>query len=352
VQPTPQPVAQPTPSQPASPLDNYFRAMAAAFNRGRAGDLDAMYEFQLSSGVWTVDVDEGQCKVYRGRIADSPTVDVIMSDDDYVKLASGQLNPRAAIQGGRLKIRGELDFAGKIPEVFGAWAGQAGSANLPDFTPAPPRFQVPAPVSSSAGPVNPSFVNGSFDHYQPYVRNGETLFWREFPERYGAGWSLQIISEVKNRAAHILDSGVFGKFAQQYFHGNGHDYHINGTHSQVITGRYGFDLVLFQSIKAQPGREYKFSGSVVTFFRGPGTPPAHNKIIKTLGIDPSGGRDFSAGSVIWGERDGIDNQWRTPSVRAKAQADALTLFIRIQNTEQDVGRTDLNTIHLDNFKLE
>lgn len=351
-QPAPETPPTPSPTQSPLPLDKYFRAMAAAFDRGRAGDLDAVYEFQLSSGIWTLDVNEGQCRVYRGRIDDSPTLDVIMSDEDYLKLAQGQLDTRRAIQEGRLKLRGELDFATKIPVAFGAWAGQADSSNLPDFTPAPPPFQPPAKVNSSAGPVYPALVNGSFDHYQPYVQNGQAVFWREFPQRYGAGWTLQIISEKEDGAAHLLDSGVFGKFAQEYFHGNGHDYHIHGTHSQVITGRYGFDLVLYQSVKAQPGREYKFSGSVVTFFRGPGTPPVNDKIIKTIGIDPAGGRDFNAGSVIWGERDGIDNHWRYPSLNVKAQADAITVFIRIENTEPDVGRTDLNTIHLDNFKLE
>lgn len=361
VKPAPQPVVPtppiqsapaPAPSQAPSPLDNYFRAMAAAFNRGQAGKLDAVFEFQLSSGIWTVDVYEGSIKVYRGRVDDSPTVDVIMSDNDYVKLAQGQLDPRRAIQDGRLKIRGEMNFAAQIPTVFGAWAGQAGAANLPNFSPAPAPFQPPALVSSAAGMVNPSLVNGSFDEVQPYVRDGQPVFWREFPERYGAGWWLQVISEVKDSAAHLLDSGTFAKFAQQYFHGNGHDYHIHGKHSQVITGRYGFDLVLFQPVKVQPGRDYTFSGSVVTFFRGPNPPAVDNKIFKTIGIDPTGRRDFRAGSVVWGERDGVDNKWRYPSLRVKAQTDAITVFIRIENTEGDVGQTDLNTIHLDNFKLE
>ncbi len=355
-QPQPQPVTPPAPqsapAEPASPLDNYFRAMAQAFNPGKAGGLDAVFEFQLTSGNWTVDVNNGRCQVYKGKVDPSSTVDVIMNDQDYIKLAQGQLDPQAAIQSGRLKIRGEYKLAGQIPAAFGAWANLANSANLPAFSAAPAPYQPPALVASAAGPVNPSFLNGSFDNYQPYVRDGKEVFWREFPERFGASWSLQIISEVADRAAHLLDSGMFAKFAQAYFHGNGHDYHIHGQHSQVITGRYGFDLVLFQPVKAQPGRDYTFSGSVVTYFKGPNPPAVDNKIFKRIGIDPTGGRDYRSASVVWGERDGVDNQWRYPALKVKAQADAVTVFIRIENAEGDVGQTDLNTIHLDNFKLE
>ena len=57
-------------------------------------------------------------------------------------------------------------------------------------------------------------------------------------------------------------------------------------------------------------------------------------------------------TVVWGERDGKDNEWRYPKIKAKAQAAAITVFIRLENVEPDVGITELNTVHLDNFKLE
>jgi hypothetical protein len=111
-------------------------------------------------------------------------------------------------------------------------------------------------------------------------------------------------------------------------------------------------VVFLQTVAAQPGREYTFKGSIVNFYRGTNPPPVHDKIFKTIGIDPTGGRDYTSSNVIWGERDGRDNEWRYPSIRAKAKGDAVTVFIRLENTEYDVGRTDLNIIHLDDFKLE
>ncbi|GAB4434552.1 MAG: hypothetical protein Kow0031_16270 [Anaerolineae bacterium] len=333
-------------------MDRYVRAMVSGYQAGAAGSFKAYYEFHLKGdqgGDWTIHVDAGQCRAYRGSVVDSATVELFMNSDDFKALARGQFDARAAIKSGRMDVWGELTLAEKIFQIFGPWADKLNSA--PPFATPPPPYQPPAQVSSSAGMVYPQFVNGGFEYYQPYIKDGAPRFWREFPERYGAGWTLQIIKEGSDGAAHIMDSGAFAKFAQKYFHGNGHDYHIQGRHSQVITGRYSYDLVLHQSIKATPGKEYTFKGSIVTFFRGPGTPPGHNKIFKTLGIDPTGGTNYSAGSVVWGERDGEDNKWKYPSVRVKAQGDAITLFIRISSTEE-VDKTDLNTVHMDDFKLE
>ena len=59
-------------------------------------------------------------------------------------------------------------------------------------------------------------LNGSFDDYQPYMREDEHKYWREFPESYGARWDLVLISEA-DRRIHPMDSGTFGKFTQKYF---------------------------------------------------------------------------------------------------------------------------------------
>ena len=351
-QPKPEPQPQPVPGGPETEIDRYVRAMVTGFQAGKAGNFEAIYEFHLQGddgGSYTIDVNDGVCRAFRGRIVESSTVELFMSNDDFKKLARGQFNAKAAIKAGRLDVWGEFELAQKIFEFFKPWAGNLGSA--PPFATPPSPFQLPAQVSSSAGMVHPHVVNENFEHYQPYIKDGSPRFWREFPERYGVGWTLQIIDEGKNGAAHIMDSGAYGKFTQKYFRGNGHDYHIQGRHSQVITGRYSYDLVLHQTFKAEPGRNYKFKASTVTFFRGPGTPRANDKIFKTVGIDPTGGNDYTAGSVVWSARDGIDNEWRYPSIQAKAKADAVTLFIRITSTEE-VGKTDLNTVHIDKCSVE
>ena len=91
---------------------------------------------------------------------------------------------------------------------------------------------------------------------------------------------------------------------------------------------------------------------IVSFYKGTSGERKDGVVFKTIGIDPTGGRDWSSPKVIWGERDGTDNAWRYPSVQATAQATAITVFIRLENTEKDVGETELNIVHVEHFTLE
>jgi putative sterol carrier protein len=351
---TPPPASpQPTPPPTTPAIADYVQAMPKGFRPDKAGGLRVTYQFQLTgatTGTWTVAVADRTCTVTSGQTA-PPSVAITMSESDFVKLAQGQLNTTDAYRQGKVKINGDLALAAKITDLFGPWAGFVGVTPTP--TPAPTPSSPPSPQPPSPTPVNPTLLNGSFDDYQPYIRDGAAQFWKEpqFPERYGTGWTVVVISEP-GRRVHLMDSEVFGKFTQKYFGGHGRDYHIHGTHSQVVTSRNAFDVVFMQTVAAQPGREYSFTGSIVSFYKGTSGVQMDGKIFKTIGIDPTGGHDYASPNVIWGERDGKDNAWRYPVVKAKAQANAITVFIRLENIEPDVGVTELNTIHLDNFRLE
>lgn len=355
--PSPAPSPQPSPPPSTEPtLADYVQAMPAGFRSQRASGLYATYQFQFNEGgTWTVTVANQTCTVSEGGTR-SPTVIIGLSGTDFVKLSQGQLDTTQAYRQGKIRIGGDLNLAARIPEIFGPWAEavKPGSSPAPTPQPSPAPSPQPSPrPTTPTGPVNPTLLNGGFDEYQPYIRKGEAKVWKEpqFPERYGADWTLQLISEA-DRRIHVMDSETFGRFTQKYFGGGGRDYHIEGRHSQVITSRYGFDLVLMQTVAAEPGRDYTFSGSIVSFYKGTSGERADGKIFKTLGVDPTGGRDYNGANVVWGERDGRDNEWRYPKLRATAKAEAITVFIRLENVEPDVGSTELNIVHLDDFKLE
>ncbi|MBN1994694.1 MAG: SCP2 sterol-binding domain-containing protein [Anaerolineae bacterium] len=354
VPPSPQPIPpppEPVPSPAQPTLSDYVRAMPKGFRPDRAGTLQATYQFQLTgvgSGTWTVFVANRTCSVAEGSTP-LPSVAIGMSGTDFIKLAQGQLDTNQAYRQGKIRIGGDLNLAARIPDIFGPWANFVAVSPTPAPTPTP----APPPSPQPTGPINPTLLNGSFDDYQPYVRDGEAKVWKEpqFSEQYGAHWTLQLISEVKSRV-HLMDSGTFGRFTQKYFGGGGLDYHIHGKHSQVVASRYGFDLVFFQTVAAQEGREYTFRGSIVSFYKGTSGERADGKIFKTIGLDPTGNREWNRPSVIWGEGDGKDNEWRYPVVRTVARTNAITVFIRLENTERDVGQTELNIVHLEDFRLE
>ncbi len=326
---------------------DYIQAMPKGFQPTKAGNLQAVYQFQLADSnrsVWTVVVANQTCTVSEGETK-LPVVRIQMSSANFIKFAQGSLNPIQAFQQGILKFIGDTNLANKFIGLFIPWASYVTPA------PVPPPSPVPAtPIPSTA---TAALLNGSFDDYQPYLRDGQPLVWKEsqYPECYGANWALDLVSEGKSRL-HLMDSGIFALFAQKYFRGNGHDYHIHGTHSQVITSRYSFDLVFKQTVMAQLNRTYTFKGAIVSYYRGPGGVKGDGNIFKRIGLDPTGGNDYRSANVLWGERNGNDKQWFYPSIQAKAQASAITVFIRLENIEKDAGETDLNTIHLDNFVLE
>ena len=350
----PEPASPPSTPAPAAPsVADYVAAMPNGLRADRVGGLQVTYQFKLNGadgGSWIVSVANRKATVFTG--PGSANVTISMSGSDFIKLSEGKLNTTQAYRQGKVQISGDVNLASRLADIFGPWAGTVGSAPTPAPAPAPSPAPKPAPAPAP-GSTYSRLMNGSFDEYQPFVYEGEAKVWKEpqFPEEYGKYWTLGIHDEGKGRHGRI-NSGVFGPFTQKYFGGGGRDYHIEGHHSQVITSRYSFKITLSQTVAAQAGRNYTFSGSLVSFYKGTSGERADGKIFKALGIDPTGGQDYNSSNVIWTERDGKDNEWRYPSITAKAQAEAITVHILLENIEKDVGSTELNIIHLDAFKLE
>lgn len=367
--PAPTPTPAPAPTQPT--IGDYVRAMPKGLRADRARGVSLVFQFQLSpGGMWTVGVVDGGAQVGQGQPY-PPHVTIAMSSADFIKLAQGQLDAVAAYQRGQIRISGDVRQAARLPELFAPWAGSLGSPTptpvpvpsptpvptptpVPVPTPAPTPSPTPSPTPTPApGGVNATLLNGSFDDYQPYIRDGEAKVWKEsqFPEEFGKNWTLSLIDEGKGRL-HLMNSGVFGRFTQKYFGGSGLDYHQHGRYSQVVTSRYRFDLAFQQTVAAKPGQSYTLKGMIVSFYKGTGGERKDGVIFKTIGIDPTGGSDWRSPNVVWGERDGTDNAWRYPSVRATAKTNAITVFIRLENTKSDVGETELNIVHVEHFTLE
>ncbi|MDM8526976.1 SCP2 sterol-binding domain-containing protein [Anaerolineales bacterium HSG24] len=318
-------------------VDQSIQAMQDNFQPNRADGLNVTYRLLLTGdggGSWGIYIKDKQCKVREGAPRRTDTT-ITMSVERYFQLSRAQLNVGNAYQRGEINVSGNLQLALKFVELFSPWGNE---------TPPPPP---PPPPPTTSG-----LVNGSFEEYQPFAYKGDVKVWKEnqYPEMYGKYWDLDIL-KVGNSRPHLMDSKTFGLFTQKYFSGKGLNYKAHGGYSQVITSRYKFDLAFRQTISAQAGRSYTFKGRWVSYYKGSEPPYIDDIIFLTIGIDPTGGTDPRSGSVVWGTRDGKNNKWRDPSVSATAKGDRITVFIRIENTEKDVGKTELNTIHLDQFEL-
>jgi len=131
--------------------------------------------------------------------------------------------------------------------------------------------------------------------------------------------------------------------------GSAHVERITGIDSVVIRAQdletppapgKPFDVALHQAISATVGGAYSLSGWLLSLCGGSATPsdcPTDTYIAKMVGIDPTGGVDPNAETVIWTENhrnfweDGQRVGWQQISISAIAQAPTITLFARVKS---------------------
>lgn len=90
-------------------------------NPGLAGRTNAVFQFTITGnpgGNWVVDLKNGDGGVRTGT-ADSADVTLTMDDDDFLAMASGQLNGMTAFAQGKLKVQGNVMLATKLQSLFG-----------------------------------------------------------------------------------------------------------------------------------------------------------------------------------------------------------------------------------------
>ena len=86
----------------------------------KVSSINAIYEFQLSGeqgGTWTLDLTAPGGSVSAGS-SGKANCTVTMTDENFVKLVSGQLNPQMAFMTGKLKVAGNMGLALKLSSIL------------------------------------------------------------------------------------------------------------------------------------------------------------------------------------------------------------------------------------------
>ncbi|KDE40415.1 MAG: SCP2 sterol-binding domain-containing protein [Nitrincola lacisaponensis] len=103
---------------PMADLNAVFAAMEQRFNPAAAGDLQAVFQYQITDGdPWAVTVDGGSCKVEQ--IAhDAPTVTLTMDSQTLEEVMSGETDGMQAFMTGRIQADGDIMLATRLASLF------------------------------------------------------------------------------------------------------------------------------------------------------------------------------------------------------------------------------------------
>jgi len=95
--------------------------MPGAFVPEKAAGVDAVIHFQFSgaeAGDWNAVIKDGKCEVAQGIPQKTPTMTLSADSGDYIKLITGELDPMKAFMLGKIKLKGDLNVAMKLTQMF------------------------------------------------------------------------------------------------------------------------------------------------------------------------------------------------------------------------------------------
>ena len=101
----------------AQSAKEFFEGLEGRIDESKTAGINNSYFFDIEgAGQWKVDVREGQVSVTEG--AADADVTITTSEEDFQKIASGELNPTSAYMTGKLKIKGDMGAAMKLQKLF------------------------------------------------------------------------------------------------------------------------------------------------------------------------------------------------------------------------------------------
>lgn len=104
-------------------LAEIFRQMPARLDRERASDINAVIEWRIvdhktrEKDIWQLIVRDGVAEVQAGP-AEDPTVTMEVGAIDFMRLITGGANGPKMFLFGRLKVKGNLVLAARMPGLF------------------------------------------------------------------------------------------------------------------------------------------------------------------------------------------------------------------------------------------
>ncbi|MFG2006449.1 LLM class flavin-dependent oxidoreductase [Spirillospora sp. NPDC048911] len=101
----------------------FFAGMARQYDPSMAAGFEGELEFRLkrtdgTQTAWTIQVRGGKARARQGE-AREPAIVIVTGTGDFLRVFAGDANPASLLMDGRLKVRGNVELAPKLSEMFG-----------------------------------------------------------------------------------------------------------------------------------------------------------------------------------------------------------------------------------------
>jgi len=101
-----------------SQVKEFLEDMATKFKPETAKDLEAVFQYQLTEGdEYYLTIKDRTCTLTKGQHSD-PTATMKLNFETFQKMANGELDGMKAMMFGKLKVKGNMMLAARIPQIF------------------------------------------------------------------------------------------------------------------------------------------------------------------------------------------------------------------------------------------
>jgi putative sterol carrier protein len=101
----------------AETVQEFFDNLSGSVDEAKTAGMTNSYLFDIEgAGQWVVAVDDGEVDVSPGPGEADATITT--SEESFLAISRGELNPTTAYMTGKLKIKGDMGAAMKLQKLF------------------------------------------------------------------------------------------------------------------------------------------------------------------------------------------------------------------------------------------